>query len=160
MEGILKEMAPDFPLEYTFLDQDLDRLYRKDSRIGSLVRYRCVSGCAHRLFGVFGVGFIYSRAANQGDRDPQGPGIFCGCDIPALRQTILALDPVGQSVRLAAGLFWFEANGWRALPTGHDSGVEIFLLASLVTFVVAIVTVSYQALKAALAHPVESLRYE
>ena len=50
---------------------------------------------------------------------------------------------------------WLESFAYRT-----RLGVEIFLLASLGAFVVAIVTVSYQALRAASAHPVDSLRYE
>ena len=38
IETTLKELAPDFPLEYSFLNEDIDRLYKEESRIGSLVR--------------------------------------------------------------------------------------------------------------------------
>lgn len=159
MEGVLKEMAPDFPLEYTFLDQDIDRLYRKDSRLGTLVRFGAFLAVLIACLGLLG---LASFSAEQRTKEI-GIRKVLGSSVGAI---FLLLAKQFSLWILLANLFawplayfglskWLESFAYRT-----QLGLEFFLAASLLTFMVAIVTVSYQALKAALAHPVKSLRYE
>jgi len=62
---------------------------------------------------------------------------------------------------IAWPLAYYAMNRWLqnfAYRTGI--GIEIFIMSGLIAFAIALITVSYQSLKAALAHPVDSLRYE
>ncbi len=159
IEGILKEMAADIPLEYTFLDEDIDRLYQKDFRIGALVRYGTWFAVVVACLGLLG---LASFTAEQRTKEI-GIRKILGSSVGAI---FLLLSKQFSCWILLANLFawplayfglskWLESFAYRT-----RLGVETFLLASLVAFGVAIATVSYQAFKAALAPPVDSLRYE
>jgi len=159
MEGILKEMAPDFPMEYTFLDQDLDRLYRKDSRVGVLIRYGTFLAVLIACLGLLG---LASFTAEQRTKEI-GIRKVLGSSVGAI---ILLLSKQFSFWILLANLFawplaYLALNAWlEGFAYRTRLGIEYFLLASVVTLVVALATVSYQSLKASLAHPIESLRYE
>lgn len=159
MEGILKEMAPDFPLEYTFLDEDLDRLYKKDARIGALVRYGALLSVVIACLGLLG---LASFTAEQRTKEI-GIRKVLGSSVGAI---FLLLSRRFSFWILLANLFawplaylvlhrWLQGFAYRT-----RLGVEYFIAASALTLALALVTVSYQSLKAALAHPADSLRYE
>jgi putative ABC transport system permease protein len=158
-EGVLKEMAPDFPLEYTFLDEDLDRLYKKDSRIGALVRYGTMLAVVIACLGLLG---LASFTAEQRTKEI-GIRKVLGSSVGAI---FLLLSRQFSLWILLANLFawplaylalskWLEGFAYRT-----RLGIEFFLAAGMATLVVALITVSYQSLKAALANPVDSLRNE
>jgi putative ABC transport system permease protein len=62
---------------------------------------------------------------------------------------------------IAWPLSFYAMNKWiRNFPYRVDIGIELFLASSLIVLIIGLLTVSYQAIKAALANPVDSLRYE
>lgn len=152
-------VAPDSPFEFHFLDQDLDRLYRSEERLGS-------------LFGIFGglaivVGCLglFGLASFSAERRTKEIGIrkVLGASIP---QMVLMLVRDFAGLILLANLIawplayyamhrWLESFAYRV-----NMNIWIFLLAAAVVFLIAMATISVRAVRAARANPVKSLRYE
>jgi putative ABC transport system permease protein len=159
IESTLKELAPDFPLEYTFLDEDIDRLYKEDRRIGSLVLYGAALAVMIACLGLFGLASFTAeqRTKEIGVRKILGSSPW---------QIVLLLTKEFSLWVLLANLFawpmgYIAVNAWlKNFAYRIDVGVVLFLLTGLATLAVALVSVGFQSLKAAQANPVESLRYE
>ncbi|MGB2905473.1 MAG: ABC transporter permease [Candidatus Aminicenantaceae bacterium] len=159
IENTLKELAPDFPLEYTFLNADIDRLYKEDSRIGSLVRYGAALAVFIAGLGLFGLASFTAeqRTKEIGVRKVLGSSV---------REIVLLLTRdisrwVGLANLIAWPLAYLAVNAWlKSFAYRTDIGISIFLLTGLATLAVAFFSVAYQSLRAARANPVDSLRYE
>jgi putative ABC transport system permease protein len=159
IEITLKEMAPDFPLEYTFLNADIDRLYKEDRRIGSLVRYGAALAVFIAGLGLFGLASFTAeqRTKEIGVRKVLGSSV---------REIVFLLTrDFSRWVLLANLIAWpmayIAVNAWlKNFSYRIDVGIAVFLLTGLATLAIAFISVAYQAIRAARANPVDSLRYE
>jgi putative ABC transport system permease protein len=154
-----KELAPDFPFIYSFLDEDFGRLYKSEQKLSRI--FACFS--AFSIFvaclGLFGLALF---AAEQRTKEI---GIRKVLGASAARIALLLSREFTKWVLLANVIAWpvayFAMSRWlQNFAYRINFGIGIFLLSALIAFVVALATVSYQAIKAALANPVEALRYE
>jgi putative ABC transport system permease protein len=154
-----KALDPEVPFDYFFLDADFDRLYRSEQRLGQLFSGFTVLAIFVACLGLFGLAAFATeqRSKEIGIRKVLGATVQ---DILVLfsteftRLVILAIVVASPFAYLALRS-WLENFAYRI-----DPGVTQFVLSSALVLLVAILTVSYQALKAALANPVKSLRYE
>ena len=159
LEQAWHEVAPDLPFEYTFLDQEIDQGYQGDQRWARLTRYAALLAIAIACLGLFGL------ATLEATRRKQEIGIrkVLGASVPGLAvllskdfaKLVLMAFVVAMPVAYLAMRRWLEGFAYRV-----EIGPGVFLLAGGLALLVALLTVSYQAVKAALADPVESLRYE
>ncbi len=159
IESVLTEMAPDFPLEYTFLNEDIARLYRVERHIGFLVRYGAALAVFIACLGLFGMA-AYSaeqRTKEIGIRKVMGSSVpeIIILLIKELLRWVIQANLVAWPVAYIAARAWLQSFAYRIKPA-----FEVFLLSGTAALVIALLTVSYQTLRAALADPVESLRYE
>ncbi len=146
-------------LEYTFLDEDYADLYENEKRTGRL--FSVFSGLAIFIacLGLFG---LSSFAAEQRTKEI-GIRKVLGASIPGL-MGLLFRDFV-RWVVLANVLAWPVAyhfmNKWlQNFAYRINIGWFTFLLAGTLALIIALMTVSYQSIKAALVNPIESLKYE
>ncbi len=147
------------PFEYHFLDQQIENFYRADRRVSIL--FAIAGGLAIFIacLGLFGL------AAFTAEQRTKEIGVrkVLGASIP---QLIVLLSTeftklVALALLLAAPIAFYAMNQWLAEFAYHTQiGLATFLLAGLIALTIAWLTVSYQAIKAALANPVDSLRYE
>jgi putative ABC transport system permease protein len=159
IETTLKELAPDFPLEYSFLDEDIDRLYKEEGRIGSLVRNGALLAIFIAGLGLFGLASFTAeqRTKEIGVRKVLGSSV---------REIVLLLTREFSIWVILANLFawplaYFAVNAWlKKFAYRIEVGFAVFLLAGLVTLAIAFFSVAYQSVRAARADPVDSLRYE
>jgi putative ABC transport system permease protein len=150
---------PDFVFEYQFLDQTLEAYYREEARLSQLFKLLAGITIFIGCLGLYGlVTFMAVRRTKEvGVRKVLGASI----------QHILLLFSrefvylILLAFCLAAPLAWYIMNLWLQIFTYKiELSIGIFLLAMLTSLSIAVITVSYQSLKAATANPVDSLRSE
>jgi putative ABC transport system permease protein len=147
------------PFSYTFLDDQFEALYRADAQWGQIVRYASLLAILIACLGLFGL------AAFTAEQRTKEIGIrkVLGATVPHLlllltRHIVLL---VGVAFVIAVPISYVAMNRWLDdFAYRVDISWPIFLMAGLTALGVALLTVSYQAIRAAMADPVKSLRYE
>jgi putative ABC transport system permease protein len=159
LEATWTKLVPGTPFEYQFLDEKIDRLYRADQRVGKIINSFTALALFIACLGLFGMA---SFSAEQRTKEI-GVRKVLGATVPQIAS--LLIKEFGKWVLLANLIAWplayFMLNRMLEVYAYRTSlDVWIFLLAGTTVLVIAITTVSYQSIKAALANPVETLRYE
>jgi len=153
------QLSPIFPFEYTFLDEDFDKLYRADKKVGRIVGIFSMLAIIVACFGLFG---LASFAAEQRTKEI---GIRKVLGAPVSGIILLLSREFTKWVLVANILAWpiayFSMTRWlQNFAYKMSLGPGIFVLSGFLAFAIALATVSYQSIKAAVANPVDSLRYE
>jgi putative ABC transport system permease protein len=150
---------PDYDLLYTFLDTEFDELYKTDTHVGVLFNCFAVLAICISCLGLFGlVTFTAeSKMKEIGVRKVLGAGV-------AQIVSLLARDFLGLIVVAAAvaiPVAWYGLN-WFLQGYAYRTAVSwwVFGVAGVMTLVIALATVSFKCVQAALANPVKSLRAE
>lgn len=159
VENHWKELAPDEPFEYNFLDQRFDDLYRSEQRLGGL--FTMFTGIAIFIacLGLFGLAaFIAEQRTKEiGIRKAMGAstiGITTLLSKEFAKFVIIAfLVAIIPSYLVMTD--WLQGFTYRI-----SLDPLIFMTGGFIAFIIAIATVSYQSLKAASTNPATSLRYE
>jgi len=159
LEKIWQEFAPEQPFQYSFLDQDFDKLYRADQQVGKLVGTFTVFAICIACLGLFG---LASFSAEQRTKEI-GVRKVLGASVPNI---ILLLSKeftklVLVAFIIAAPIALYAMNKWlQEFAYKTDINILIFILAGGGALLIAYLTVGYQAAKAALANPIDALKYE
>jgi ABC-type antimicrobial peptide transport system permease subunit len=153
------ELVPGTPFEYQFLDENIDEMYKTDQRMGKMVDSFTILALFIACLGLFGMA---SFTAEQRTKEI-GIRKVLGATIPGI--TFSLIREFGKWVLLANLIAWplayFTMNRMLEVYAYRISlDVWVFLAAGGAALIIAVATVSYQSIKAALANPVESRRYE
>ncbi len=159
IEKTWHKVIPGYPFEYRFLNDDFDRWFRTEERIGGLVRIFAALTIFVACLGLFG---LASYAAEQRTREI-GIRKVLGASIPRLsgllcRQFAILVGAAAVISWPAAYLVMRSWLGGYAYRTTLSAGV--FILAGGAALAIAILTVGYQAVRAASADPVKAIKYE
>ncbi len=161
--GRLEARWPDFagsaPFEYSFLDASYDALYRSERRMGELAGVFGALALFVACLGLFGLAtFMAERRTKEiGVRKVLGASVSSVVGLLSLDFVKL----VGVAFLLAAPVAYLVLREWLSeFAYRIDLTAGVFLLGGIFAVVIALLTVSYQALRAATADPVDSLRYE
>ena len=156
---IWSQFEPDNPFVYSFLDQDFDRLFRAEQRLGRVLSVFTVLAILVACLGLLGLAsFVASQRTKEvGIRKVLGASIS---QITYLLskdfiQLVLIAFVIATPISYWLATQWLENFAYRT-----EIGVGIFTLAGVAALLIAWLTVSFQSLKAALANPVDSLRDE
>jgi putative ABC transport system permease protein len=154
-----KRVFPGRPFEFSFLDEEIDRLYREDRRTGLVFGYATAFSILIAGLGLFGLASFSAAQKTReiGIRKVLGASaetvvVLLSREFAAL---VLAANVIAVPVAYVLTTRWLQGFAYR---TGPSAGA--FLLAAGLSFLTALATVSSKALKSALSNPVESLRYE
>jgi len=154
-----KLLIPYRPFEYHFLDEDFNSLYSSELRLGKVLTIFASIAIILACLGLLGLSSYSAkqRIKEIGIRKVMGASVSSVVMLLSRDFTRLVII----SFVLAAPLSWWMMDSWLGgfayrIPLGVDS----FLVAGLLAFAIAGLTVSYQSIKAALANPVNSLRSE
>jgi putative ABC transport system permease protein len=154
-----KSAVPQRPLDYFFLDEAFDKQYRAEERFGQLFLYFSGLAVFIACLGLFGLTAYTTaqRTKEIGVRKVLGASV--GSIVALLSQDFLRLVMV--AILIASPIAWWAMNKWLE-DFEYRTTVEwwVFALAGLLALGIAILTVSYQSIKAALTDPVQSLRSE
>jgi hypothetical protein len=159
LENTWKKFSPEYPFEYSFLDEQVDKMYRTEQRLGSSFFYFTMIAIFIAYLGLFGlVSFSAERRTKEiGIRKVLGAQIS---NITWLVSKEFLLLVIIANI-IAWPLAYYFMNKWlHNFAYRINIGLGIFLASSLIALVIALLTVSYQTIKAAMANPVDSLRYE
>jgi len=159
VEGVLKANNPGFPVDIKFVDANLEAMYRTEALTGKLAGLFASLAVVISCLGLFGL------AAYTAERRLKELGIrkVLGASVPGLVGLLSGqfLKLVGVACLVAWPVAWWVLRGWRAGYAYHTRLYWwIFLVAGVGAMVIALVTVSVQAVRAAVASPVQSLRSE
>jgi putative ABC transport system permease protein len=159
IENLWRNMAPSQPFSYTFMDEEFNNLYLTEQRMGSISLSFSLLAIFIACLGLFG---LTAYAAEQRTREigiRKVLGATVGGVIGLLSRDFLLL--VGIAMVIAFPLSWWAMNHWlQDFAYRITIGWDVFVLAALLAIGIAVLTVSWQAVKAALANPVKSLRSE
>ena len=159
IEKVWKKYASGYPSKYNFIDESLDRLYTSEKRIGKIFSYFSLLTVFIACLGLFGLASFLAeqRTKEIGVRKALGATISS----IALLLTKEFIKWVLVANIIAWPIAYFASNKWlQNFAYRIDIGMGPFILAGVSAFVIALLTVGYQAIKAARANPVDALRYE
>lgn len=151
--------SPEYPLEYKFLDENFEEMYRSEDKLKTLVWIFTGIALFVGCLGLFGL------AAFTAERRKKEVGIrkVLGASTRGI-VLLLSKNFVGLvilSLVIASPVAWFFMHQWlQNFAYRVDISWWIFALAAFIALMIAFVTVSFQAIKAALTNPVKSLRTE
>lgn len=159
IERTWKKFFPETPFEYTFLDENFDRLYQSEQRQATIfTSFACIAIFIACL-GLFGLSAfaISQRVKEIGVRKVLGANT--GGLVGLLAKDFLKL--VAVAAILAFPIAWYAMDSWLK-DFAYRVSIQwwVFIAAGILAALIAFVTVSFQAVKAATANPVKSLRSE
>jgi putative ABC transport system permease protein len=156
---IWAEQASWAPFEYSFLDEQYNRMFDKEARLGTVFTIFTMLAILVACLGLFGLAAYTSeqRTKEIGIRKAMGASTSNVVGMLTKEFTKLVLISFLLSIPIA----WYFMNQWlKAFAYKTSMGIWPFLAAGLTAVVIAWLTVSYQSFRAARANPVESLRNE
>lgn len=159
LEASWKVIQPDKPFLYSFLDDDLRQFYTETERLNAIVNYTSILAVIVTCMGIFGLTLFTatSRVKEIGIRKVLGASFKDVINL--FTKEVFTL--VVLSIILALPLAYYFMIAWLqrfAYRTQLD--ILTFLSAGILVLFVSLLTVSYVAIKAAKANPVDSLKYE
>jgi putative ABC transport system permease protein len=156
---VWKKNAPNFPFMNSFLDEEFHKLYQVEELWQRIIRNTSIFAILISCLGLFGLSAlaIARRTKEIGIRKVLGAsvsGLTRMVSMDFLKLVIFA-NVVAWPMAYYAMSRWLRGFAFRI-----DISPVVFLLAALIAAAIALITVGLQAVKAAIANPVESLRYE
>jgi ABC-type antimicrobial peptide transport system permease subunit len=159
LEIISHELNPAYPFTFGFLDEDLNNLYRSEQQMGRIFNLFAVLAIFISFLGLFGLAAYIAeqRTKEIGIRKVLGATVINM--VVMLSKDFLKL--VVLAIVIASPFAWWAVNKWLQHFAYHiDIEWWMLVMAGLVAIVIALLTVSSQAIKAALMDPVKSLQSE
>lgn len=152
-------MNPGFPFTYQFSDQEYTKLYKSEQVVSTLSNYFALLAIFISCLGLFGLATFTAaqRTKEIGVRKVLGatvPGIVAMLSGHFLKLVVIAM-------LLAFPAAWYFMDKWlQGFAYVIDIEWWMFALAGISTVIIALLTVSYQSIRAALMNPVKSLKIE
>ncbi len=152
-----KQLAPNEHFEYSFMDEDFDAIYRSETRMGKLFIIFTTLAIAIACLGLFG---LAAYAAEQRTREI-GIRKVLGASVTTIT-AMLSMDFIRLvilAILIATPLSWWAMTKWLEGFAYHQN-IPWWMMAyaALGSVLIALVTISFQSIKAAIQNPVESLR--
>jgi putative ABC transport system permease protein len=159
VQEVWNGFSPEYPIEYRFLDESFEQMYKAEDKLKSLLWVFTTVTVFVACLGLFGL------AAYAAERRRREIGIrkVLGASVEGI---VLLLSKefiklVAIALLIASPLAWYAMNIWLQ-DFAYSIEVEwwIFAIAGVMAILIALLTVSFQSVKAALMNPVKSLRSE
>ena len=159
LKGKWKIFSPNSPFGYFFLDDDFEKMYRSEMRLGKTFASFTVLAIFIACLGLFGLASFTSeqRTKEIGVRKVLGASVSNIVFLLSkeFSKWVLIAGLIAWPVAYYAMSHWLQSFAYRV-----SVSIWVFLLSTVMAMLVAVVTVSFKAVKAAIANPVEALRYE
>ncbi len=159
MVNVIKKIEPGYPVDYEFVDADFNKLFKTESLIGKLATLFAILAIIISCLGLFGLAAYTAerRTKEMGIRKVLGAGV-------SRLVTLLSIDflkLVGIACLVAFPLAWWIMHEYlQNFEFRIDIKWTVFVAAAILALMIALITISYQAFRAALANPVKSLKDE
>jgi len=159
IESKWKTLIPKRPFSYYFLDEFFDKQYRAEDRFGNLFLNFAILAIFISCLGLLGLASYSTmqRVKEIGIRKVMGASISNILNL--LSKEFMKL--IGIAFLIAAPLAWYFMHQWLQ-GFAYRTTVQwwVFAMAGILALIIAVATISFQAIKAAIANPVKSLRTE
>lgn len=159
IQSVWEEIKPGSSIDYGFLDDQMEKLYETDKKLGTVFTFFACVGILISCMGLLGLTFFSAELRTK----EIGIRKVLGATIPHII-TLLSFDflkLVLVGFAIAIPISWYVMNKWLSdFAYRIEIGVGIFLIAGLAAFLVSTITTSWQSVKAASANPVDSLKSE
>lgn len=159
IETLFRKFNPEYPFEYHFVDEDYQKKFDDTQRVATLTGLFAGLTIFISCLGLFGLAtyMAENRIKEIGIRKVLGASVL---NITALlSKEFLALVII--SILIASPVAWYAMHEWLQ---GYSYRIamqwSVFAMAGVLAVIVSLLTVSFQAIKAAIANPVKSLRTE
>ncbi len=159
VRGVYKSFNPDYLLEYTFLDEAVERLYNSEQKTRKIFNYFTLVAILISCLGLYGLAAYMAQQKTKeiGIRKVLGASIMN--IVTNLSKEFILL--IFMANVIAWPLAYYFMNKWlKNFAYRIDLSVWTFVLSGLAALAIALLTISYQSIKAASADPANSLRYE
>ncbi len=159
LESKWKEIAGGLPFKYSFLDEDLNRFYKSEERWSSIVGWAGGISIFLACLGLFGLAAL--AAVNR--EKEIGIRKVLGASVPAIVRLLSKdfLTLVLTALVIASPLAWYFMNNWlQDYAYRIHIGWWVFAITGVIAVLIAFMTISFQAVKAAVSNPIKSLRSE
>jgi putative ABC transport system permease protein len=159
LEKIYKKFNPRFPFKYDFTDDEFAKTYRSENTVSQLSTYFAFLAIFISCMGLFGLAMFTAeqRTKEIGIRKVLGASVTNLVGMLSKDFIILVII----STFFAFPIAWYFMNDWlKKYEYRQEIEWWYFLIAGVVAMVIALLSVSYQAIKAALMNPVKSLKTE
>jgi predicted permease len=159
VEQIYHKQYPDRQFSVHFLDEEIDRLYQSEGRMGNIFGYFSILAIFIACLGLFGlVSFVSENMTKEiGIRKVLGASV---ANVVSTLTKDFALWTLLANI-IAWPIAYFAMNKWlQSFAYRIEASLWVFVLSGGLTLLIVLLTVCYQAIKAATANPVEALRYE
>ena len=159
IEGVFKKFNPAAPFDYTFNNEDYARKFSDEERIGNLATFFTILAIFISCLGLFGLASFVAeqRKKEIGVRKVLGASTYNLWRMLSKEFALLVFI----SCFIAIPLAWYYLNNWlKQYDYRTTISFWIFIASGVGALAITLITVSFQAIKAALANPVKSLRTE
>lgn len=159
IEAKWKELAPGRPFDYFFLDQELDKLYKDEEKLGKVAGIFSALAVIVACLGLFALASFMTeeRRKEIGIRKVMGGSVS---------QIVMLLSKdfsklIALAFLIACPIAWYATHSWLSSFAFHvDISWVVFLVVGIATLLIALFTISYRALQAAFTDPAKTLRHE
>jgi len=159
IKNIYARMAPGMPFDYAFMDESFDNMYREEQRVGKVALTFAILAVFIACLGLFGLATYMAeqRTKEIGVRKVLGASV--SGIVSMLSTDFIRL--VFVSFILAVPFAWWAMHNWlQEFAYRIQISWWVFVLAGILALLIALMTVSFQAIRAAIANPIKSLRTE
>ena len=159
VEQIFHRQYPEYEFTTHFFDEEIDKLYQSEVRMGSIFGYFSILAIFIACLGLFGlVSFVSENMTKEiGIRKVLGATV--ANVVATLTKDFIIWTMLANVI--AWPIAYFTMNKWlQGFAYRINTSLLVFALAGGLTLMIVLITVCYQAIKAAMVNPVKSLRYE
>jgi putative ABC transport system permease protein len=159
LERVSKKLNPNFTFSYTFADQEYDKLYKSEQLVSKLSNYSAVLAIFISCMGLLGLSIFVAEQRSKEISIRKVLGATVSSLFGLLSSEFLQLIII--SFLIASPIAWLVTTNWlQGFVYRASMPWWVFALSGGLIFLIAISTISFQSIKAALANPVKSLRSE
>jgi len=159
IENKIKEFVPNYPFNYSFLDDDIVQLYSSEEHVGTLIEYGALLAILVACLGLIGLASFDAelRTKEIGIRKVHGASL--------LGIVLLLSKEYVKWVFIANVIAWpvayYSINKWLQNFAYHSEiDFLLFIISGLIVLAIALFSVCYQIIRAASANPIDSIKYE
>ena len=159
MESTFKKFNPGFPFRYYFTDDEIMKNYKAEYTVSKLSRYFAFLAIFISCLGLFGLVMFTAEQKTKEIGIRKVLGASVGGIVKMLSKDFLKLVLIAAAI--AFPVAWWLMNRW-LMDFEYRINISwwVFVVAGVVAMLIALLTISFQSIKAAIANPVKSLRTE